>query len=676
MAVRDGPARRDRLDAHMKLIHSLTLCACLLGGMARVARAEVIVLCFGDSITMGRDIAVPYPTRLANNTGYTTINGGRGGELASGGLARIDSWLAWCNPTHVLIMFGTNDINQPDPDTRGAASRVLQIAQRCRAYGAIPIVGTVPPMIGPRSYNSSHVYSLNSHLRSMAAAQNVLLADINAAFGSGSGLMNSDGFHPNDMGLEIIALTFAEKIEDILALSPESVQVPETGALGQSFAVEATSDWTAAADQDWITVFTGHGTGDGAVIYSVAANTGPARSGTITVDEGRVSESFTVSQDQALLSISPTTLCLPGSGATDREIKVTANQRWTVTTSRRSWVWISSGASGLGSGTITYNVAFNPGAARTAAIRVSIGGTTRTLRLNQWPVGTNANMGTDCDFDGDGLADLAVYNPDTAKWGVKMSTGARFLFKLFGSSTKVPVPGDYDGDGLQDFAVYHSTSGNWYILKSSNGRISRRNLGRWRTVPVPGDYDGDGTTDLATYHTAYGRWYFDCSTAGRYSVQWGSQGHVPVPADYDGDGFTDIAIYNPDGGLWQILRSSDGLLWRRFLGSKRNLPVPADYDGDGFADLAIYHKVFGDWRIRESTTGDLIQHHLGWKSTFPVPADYDGDGFTDPAVYHAASRSWYIRQSTDHRIVHKRWGGSAYSPVQAWSMIHDWLDLR
>ncbi len=270
----------------MKWIQTLVVWACLAGGTALSASAQAVVLCFGDSITMGRDVAVPYPNRLAANTGHTTINGGIGGETASCGRRRIDLWLQMCNPTHVLIMFGTNDINQPNQNLQRSAEVVIEIALTCQAFGAIPIVGTIPPTIGPRAWQSSRVYTFNRHLRSLAAAHHILLADINAAFGSGSGLMNSDGFHPNDTGLEIIARTFAEKITDILGLTPSSARIPDAGAVGNTFAVDATAEWTATPGQPWITLTDGlHGFGDGSVTYTVAPNTGAARTGSITLSE-------------------------------------------------------------------------------------------------------------------------------------------------------------------------------------------------------------------------------------------------------------------------------------------------------------------------------------------------------------------------------------------------------
>jgi lysophospholipase L1-like esterase len=201
----------------MRIFQIMRVAAWLAAAGAVTARAEYVVLCMGDSITQGRAefVSVSYPIRLQRNTGVTAINAGVGGVWASYGLSVVDSWLAQFDPDCVLILYGTNDINSPDQNLRYTANNLLKIAQRVRAYGAVPVIGTVPPMVGPRAGNQPRVNQLNGYLRTDAPAQGFLLADIQSAFGSGAGLMLSDGFHPNDAGMEVIAKTFAAQIRTL-----------------------------------------------------------------------------------------------------------------------------------------------------------------------------------------------------------------------------------------------------------------------------------------------------------------------------------------------------------------------------------------------------------------------------------------------------------------------------
>ena len=71
----------------------------------------------------------------------------------------------------------------------------------------------------------------------------------------------------------------------------------------------------------------------------------------------------------------------------------------------------------------------------------------------------------DTDYDNDGFADPAVYQPSTNLWSIAQSTlGSRFL--SLGQTGDIPVSGDFNGDGKTDPAVFrpvqtgpHSPSG-------------------------------------------------------------------------------------------------------------------------------------------------------------------------------------------------------------------------
>jgi hypothetical protein len=98
--------------------------------------------------------------------------------------------------------------------------------------------------------------------------------------------------------------------------------------------------------------------------FSVAANTGAARTGTLTV----AGQTFTVTQSGApslpppcTYTIAPTSQSLPSSGGTGTVTVTTgATCTWSAT-SNASWITVTAGASGVGSGTVTYTVAANTG---------------------------------------------------------------------------------------------------------------------------------------------------------------------------------------------------------------------------------------------------------------------------------------------------------------------------
>ena len=106
-----------------------------------------------------------------------------------------------------------------------------------------------------------------------------------------------------------------------------------------------------------------NGSANGSVGYSVDANAGSARNGTLTI----AGKTFTVSQADAVLnctfSISPTRTTFTATGGPGT-LNVTAPQgcAWTAV-SNVSWISITGGASGNGNGAVTYSVAIYTGQA-------------------------------------------------------------------------------------------------------------------------------------------------------------------------------------------------------------------------------------------------------------------------------------------------------------------------
>ena len=630
------------------------------------------VVCIGDSITAGYAVSVSYPTRLANNTGLSVGNAGVGGQTAGKGVTRINGLLTDYDPESVLILYGTNDINM-NHNLWDAANSVLEIALRARNYGAFPVIGTVPPMVGPASSKMPQVRELNGYLRSLASANGIALADIQAAFGSGSGLMVSDGFHPNDAGAELIAKTFAAKIP-ILIKRPSTVQIPDTGALNQTFSILARVYWTATANQSWIHVVSGaSGSGNGTVTLNVDVNTGLARTGTVSVAGGGITQKITVKQDAATLSVYPSGSLLPSAGATGCQFAVTAHLPWTAI-ANQPWIHITSGTPGVGNGTVIYSVDANVNTSRTGTIIVSVGDTARIYNVNQYPPPAVPGVSADGDFDGDGTADLVTYQPSTGNWNLWLANGIQWTY-CWGWSEAIPVPADYDGDGIVDIAVYHPATGKWYIHPSGGGADREEMFGWSASIPLPGDYDGDGKADLAVYYRPWGRWYFRYSGgAPDYDLAYGWSAAIPVPADYDGDGQTDLAVYNPSTGIWYIFESLNLVGREVKLGGGKALPVPADYDSDGKADIAVFTRSNATWKIQYNA-GSSLTTVYGWSAIIPVPADYDGDGATDITVYHPSWGNWYIHPSGGGLDREEPFGGTGKNPVLLNYLIHSWFKM-
>lgn len=100
---------------------------------------------------------------------------------------------------------------------------------------------------------------------------------------------------------------------------------------------------------------------------------------------GRFSVSYPLIQSwlgAPTLALSPTGRVHSSAAATGQTVTVSGGASWTATDDR-DWIVITSGASGSGSGVVTYRITANAGAVRTGTITVAGGGLTRTFTVTQ-----------------------------------------------------------------------------------------------------------------------------------------------------------------------------------------------------------------------------------------------------------------------------------------------------
>ena len=153
------------------------------------------------------------------------------------------------------------------------------------------------------------------------------------------------------------------------ALSPSTASVG-IAAMSGSFTVSAGAGcaWNTATSASWLSVGAGSGTTDsGGLNYSVSANAGSARSGTIAVG----GQLFTVNQASGCTyALNPTSASVVSSGGTGT-VTVTAGAgcAWNASSSA-SWMTVSP-PSGTGTATVTYSVAPNTGSMRNANLTIN-----------------------------------------------------------------------------------------------------------------------------------------------------------------------------------------------------------------------------------------------------------------------------------------------------------------
>jgi hypothetical protein len=278
------------------------------------------------------------------------------------------------------------------------------------------------------------------------------------------------------------------------------------------------------------------------------------------------------------------------------------------------------------------------------------------------------------DFDGDGLADIAVVDGNDNTIGVYLNAStsgtAAFAKQYFVSGPSGFWPqalaaADLDGDGKpdlvmaddnnNDFAVYQNTSSQGHISFAQLPPFAETYLSNWIAI---GDFNGDGKPDLAIVEVSLGNSntievFPNTSTVG--SISFGAAVPVPLPngyspwaiaiGDFDQDGMPDLAVSDWHANKVSVFRNK-GTVGGSISFSNRtdytvgNSPqgiAVGDLDGDGLPDIVAANAGDGTLSILRSTsTPGSISFATTTQVTGPgayyvAIADLDGDGIPDIA---------------------------------------------
>lgn len=231
------------------------------------------------------------------------------------------------------------------------------------------------------------------------------------------------------------------------------------------------------------------------------------------------------------------------------------------------------------------------------------------------------------DFTGDGLADLALVEPDQVR--IAASTRREFAGPEAWLEPSLPerfkvTTGDFDADGSDDLAFLTGAgTGAVSIDVALAGDGGFREPERWagidglaweRTRIGAADLDGDRRADFvamvepptggvgirALHSTGDG---FDDDRSWYDAPTWTWEDVHLVFGDVDGDELADVVAVQSDDGLGLVVLRSDGsTLVDGAVGTVEDLPggsrvVAADADGDDRTDLVVVDGTTGAVRL-------------------------------------------------------------------------------
>jgi lysophospholipase L1-like esterase len=182
-----------------------------------------VYLAFGDSIT-GRAGDPTYPPKLqallaAHFGGAEVTAQGRDGTNSFEGMDRIKRNVEAQRPAYTLVLYGTNDWNDPscqDAPPCHTVENLRAIVQTIKREGSLTFLATLPPVnpaLSPPGRND-WIKVINDGLRVMAREEGAVLVDVHAAFSKQRELPSLfvDHVHPSDAGQQLIAQAFFEAI--------------------------------------------------------------------------------------------------------------------------------------------------------------------------------------------------------------------------------------------------------------------------------------------------------------------------------------------------------------------------------------------------------------------------------------------------------------------------------
>jgi len=296
-----------------------------------------------------------------------------------------------------------------------------------------------------------------------------------------------------------------------------------------------------------------------------------------------------------------------------------------------------------------------------AIVVVGIGGRADALTFNSanFAAGTQPFWVTTGDFNGDGIADLAVANFNSGTVTVHLGDGTGGFQPPSAISLGVSEPDfitatDLNADGKLDLAVADQFGSVDILLGDGNGGFapapgSPHSAGVGPRSIAVADYNGDGRPDLAVANfngpdvsilLASGGGNFGPAT----SVPVGGSPISVATADLNGDGKADLVTANFNQSTVSVLLGDGTGGFTPATSSPIDVGASSfpsgvlakDLNGDGIPDIAVARGAFSDIDVLLNNGAALFTSSGGFATGGPgfeiASADFNGDGRPDLAT--------------------------------------------
>jgi len=186
-----------------------------------MSRQQAIkIVAIGDSITYGFPYtpAQSWLNQAAELLQIPYVNSGENGDTTDGMLIRFRRDVIRHQPTHVVIMGGTNDAYYGAEPGRVLAN-IREMVELAWQHGIIPVVGL--PIPCNDVYESMLLSSYRDGMRSYAAANNLTVIDFCTPMTADGGKTIKDGYHvdgvhPNRVGYKVMTETAVKVFKTFL----------------------------------------------------------------------------------------------------------------------------------------------------------------------------------------------------------------------------------------------------------------------------------------------------------------------------------------------------------------------------------------------------------------------------------------------------------------------------